>query len=197
MKPFIAAVCAFILVFFFDACSDRREKKDSKNRADHTNTVDSNYSKGNFDSLMVVIEKAFPTGIDYGEEVLPSQAFKAIFDHSSIYLEDAIAFLSKENLSKLDASVCIFAMQNLLPDEYVKFCKVFIPLFEKKKIEEGILREAISPNFLQKRIIAENFTNPRVIELLNSIKNEKNLSTEFKDEIENILSGKYIHDLNN
>jgi hypothetical protein len=80
-------------------------------------------------------------------------------------------------------------MQNLKVNDYVKFCSTYAGLYDGKKIKEPMLETAISPNFLNKKIITENYTNPGVIALLQSIRSKHGISTEFKKLIDGTLSG--------
>jgi hypothetical protein len=57
------------------------------------------------------------------------------------------------------------------------------------------LSYAVTPNFLKKRIISENYSDPRVFAFLTDIRDNKNVSVEFKQTIDLILSGKYLTDI--
>jgi hypothetical protein len=81
-------------------------------------------------------------------------------------------------------------MQNLSVVDYVTFCRFYLKLYQDNRISEGMLKQAIFPNFLEKRIIEESYDEPHVIGLLNKIKNDKMISEGFKNEIKSVLSGK-------
>jgi hypothetical protein len=153
------------------------------------------YRKKNFDSLMNVVVKTFPpNGLDFSEGLLSSNAFVEIFEHSSIYFDDVTKLLTTERFNDLQASYCIYAMQNLTVTKYVELSRIYLRLYDEKKISEGMLNLLVTPNFLQKRIILENYTRADVEDILKTI-SKKNISIQFKETIKTILSGKYAKDL--
>jgi hypothetical protein len=158
--------------------------------------LDENNHKKNYDSLMSLICKD-TSGLDFSEEVLADSNFRYIYEHSDAYLEDAIKILAKDSFTNKQASICIFEMQNLSVIDYVSFCEFYVKLFKAGKIPEGMLQQAIVPNFLQKRIIPENYSDPNVIGLLRNITSNKSVSTDFKMLIGDIQSGKYIKGVRN
>ncbi len=80
-------------------------------------------------------------------------------------------------------------MQNLAIEDYLKLCKVYLELYDKQKISEYGLLNVVMPNFLEKKIIIDNYKNPDVINFLKIMKDKEKRSSEFKGHIENILSG--------
>ena len=194
MKFIILMFFASFTIYFFSACSNRQKKNRQQDTYAPQSLLDSNYHKKKFDSLINSACKGIPSGLDYSEELLASPAFRCIFEHSSAYLEDEILLLS-DRFTNLQISICIYSMQNLPLIDYVQFCKFVLKLYSSNKIPEGFLRQSIVPNFLEIRIIPKNYANPDVISLLKSIENERKISKEFKKEIEDILSGKYINNL--
>lgn len=197
MKKYPLIVYALFFVILFSDCSDRQKEQKNANVFEPENPTDSNYQKKNFDNLIVAIDKEIGTNLDRSEELLGNKKFVEIYDHSSVYLQDAIKFLLTDTLSGWRPFVCILAMQNLSVNDYTKFCNVLAELYEKDKIKEGMLQEAITPNFLEKRIIIKNYADPDVIKLLQRIQNNKKVSKEFNDRIEGILSGTYLRDIKN
>lgn len=142
---------------------------------------------------MSAAEKGMP--LDYYEELLANKAFVEIFEHSSSYFDDVIKLLSKEKFTNEQLTICTYAMQNLDTNDYVGLCGLYVELYNHHKISEGVLEEIIMPDFLQKRIIAKNYADPNVIKVLNTIHNSKNISKNFKEIIESILSGKFLKDI--
>lgn len=195
MRNYILLFYLFTVVSFL-SCTNNYQKKNTTTKIPLQGILDSDYHRKNFDSLMTIVCRE-TTALDYSEELLADSSFGCIYEHSSAYLEDAINLLSKEHFTDTQASVCIFAMQNLSVIDYARFCQFYVQLYDRNKISEGMLKQAILPNFLQKRIIPENYDDPHVIALLNDIKNHQMVSGEFKKEIANVLSGKYIKDLEN
>jgi len=174
----------------YSSCSNTDQRNEKQASNDTKN--DATYHKKNFDSLMSVDKNLH---LDYYEELLNDKAFVSIYEHSSLYLNDAIAFLSKNNFNTMQAEVCICAMQNLDAKHYIGFCKFYLSLYENKRIVAGVLQDAILTDFLKKRIIIDNYTNPDVISLLNGLKNDKNMTKDFRRDIPDILSGKAKKDL--
>lgn len=74
----------------------------------------------------------------------------------------------------MQASVCIFGMQNLSVSDYVILCRLYYRLYKDNKITERMLEQALFPNFLESKIISVNFNNPSVAALQQS----KNLAKQ-------------------
>jgi hypothetical protein len=179
-------------IFLFCTCTDKKKDKQSSLNNNLKSRSDSNFNKKNFDSLIVNIDTSIGTSLDYSEELLANPSFMEIYNHSNSYFGDALNFISKDSLSGWHPYVCILVMQNLPISEYMKFCNVYLNLFEKGKISEGILHVLIDPNFFKKRVIPKNFNNPEVIKFLNKVLDNGKVSNEFKVRIKTILSGEYI-----
>jgi hypothetical protein len=185
-----------LLLFAFSlGCTNHVDK--NQNLRD--STIDSekniNYTKKNFDSLMQAINKEIGDSLDNSEELLSSPSFMEVYNHSSLYFEDAMGLLSKNNFTNWTPFVCILAMQKLSVSNYIKFSDFYVDLFEHDKIKERLLEDVIAPNFLDKRIIAENYNDAGVKQLLNRILRGKKISSEFNELILSILSGKYIKNI--
>lgn len=86
-------------------------------------------------------------------------------------------------------------MQNLALPQYSELCNTLLNLYENKVVNEDVVHEAITPNFQGKWIIPTNYKDPIVIRLLKRIINNENISSQFKKEIETILSGEFINNL--
>ena len=192
MKTITLITSAITVITILNCCSGNQQKNCEINIVSTVGLLDSNYQKKEFDSLLSVTCKRISSGLDYSEELLVDSAFMCIYEHSSAYLQDAIWLLLNENFTQMEANICIYGMQNLPLIDYIRFCKFYLILYNQNKISQGTLELTISPNFLRKLIIPENYAKPIVIEFLNNIRENKNISKEFKEMLENILSGKYI-----
>jgi hypothetical protein len=190
MKAY-SVFCFAMMITVFVSCSNSHEKIRESSRLMPQSLLDSSYHRKNFDSLLADVCKD-TSGLDFSEELLQSSSFRLIYEHSDAYIEDAIRVLSKGHFSTMQASVCIFAMQNLSAVDYVNFCQFYLRLYENNKITESMLKQAILPNFLESRIIPENYQDSNVILLLHEVQNNGSISQTFKNEIENVLSGKYL-----
>jgi len=147
--------------------------------------------KKNFDSSINIIDKAIgDSGLDYHEEIVSDTNFLNLFEHSKIYKEDAIRFLKDSGHTSQQLLICILSMQNLGVNEYIDFSESFITLYEKGNIPEWVLIVLISPNFLKKHVVIENYNMPDVIKLLERVKSNCIASKELKQNITEILSGK-------
>jgi len=151
------------------------------------------YKKKNFDSLMNVVEKALP-GLDWYGAFIANKAFVEIYEHSSSYFDDVKKLLLKKQFNEDQAVICIFSMQNLNIDDYVELCRIYTELYDQHKISEDTLELIIIRDFLKKRVIGDNYTNPKVIALLNTLHNGQRISKSFKGVIEDILAGKFYND---
>jgi len=151
------------------------------------------YKKKNFDSLMNVVEKGMP-GLEWYGALIANKAFVEIYEHSSSYFEDVKKLLSKEQFTQDQAVICVFSIQKLNINDYVELCRIYTELYDQHKISENTLELIIIRDFLKKRVIADNYTNPKVIALLNTLNNDKMISKNFKAMIEDILSGKFYND---
>jgi len=154
---------------------------------------DPNYQKIDFISF---IDKRKNDTLDFYEALLADKAFVNILEHGEFYRNDVMTFLGKGNFNNMQVGICICAMQNLNMNDYVNLCNLILSLYNDNKVPEGILQDAISPNFLRKRIIINNYNNPRAINLLKSIERNKKVSNkDFRKWLPNILSGKSSKEL--
>src|SRR5437773_9278010 len=108
-KHFLHFLSLILWMSFCYACSNDNQNIKKQDLSNNSKKIDSDYHKNNFDSLIMVIDKEIGPKLDYGEELLPSIEFLDIYEHSSVYLEDAIRFISKEQFKYQQAAVCIFA----------------------------------------------------------------------------------------
>lgn len=152
------------------------------------------YQKQNYDSIIMIIAKK-AEGFETSQGLLLIDEFKELFEHDSLYVEDAIDFLAKDSATLQQKKITIYAMQNLEIDSYIKFCKMSKVLFDENKIPEFILKTAVNPNFLKKYLIIRNYGNPNVVALLQTIKSDTKVSSDFKQWVDEVLSGKSWNDI--
>ena len=142
------------------------------------------------------IEARKNDSLDFREELLENKDFVNIFEHGKYYFDDFLSFLGTGKFNAMQVSICICAMQNLDLDHYVILCNLILSLRNQNKVSDGIVELTISPDFLHKRIIIDNYDNPNVIKLIQSIKNNKIISDkDLLNFLPNILSGKSSKEL--
>ena len=155
-----------------------------------SNFLDSNYHKISYDSTILIIDKKGKE-LESWDMLLTIDEFKNLYNHSFIYMENAVAFLSEKIFTIEQKNICVFSMQSLQIEDYIKFSQACLILYNKDKITELVLKNIISPNFLGRNNIAKNYKNPEVIRFLEILKDDVRISDELKKIAENILSGKY------
>lgn len=190
MKNKLIAFALFMILALNQGCSNN--KQNSQKQLVPVR-LDPHYHKIDFIGF---IDKRKNDTLDFYEEMLGDKAFVNIMEHGEFYRNDVMTFLSKGNFNNTQVGICICAMQNLNVDDYVNLCDLILSLYNDNKLPEGILQDAVSPDFLRKRIIINNYGNPRVINLLKSIENNKKVSNkDFRKWLPNILSGKSSKEL--
>jgi len=196
MKNFLGFLVSIILTINLCGCSNNNQSHKKTSSLEKSGAADLNYKEKNFDSLLKVNAHL---DLTYYGELLNDKAFIDVMQHDSLYLGDAITFLTNNNFTQDQVAVCLCAMQYLKPDDYVKFCKLMLGLYDENKITHFALVEyAIwgPPGFLKNnRIVVNNYKNPEVIDLLRSIENDRKVPGEIRKQIPDILSGKTMEDL--
>jgi hypothetical protein len=190
MKNRLLAFFSFTIITLCQGCSNN-----SSNNQEQLSPAKlyPNYHKIDFVNF---IDKQKNDSLDFYEELLGNKAFVNILEHGEFYRNDVMTFLGKGNFNNMQVGICICAMQNLNVNDYVNLCDLILSLYNNNKLPEGILQDAICPNFLRKRIIINNFDNHRVIYLLTSIENNKKVTNkDFKKWLPDILSGKSAKEL--
>ncbi len=172
------------------SCSNRNNKSNTVQ-----NTSDSlrrkHYRKKNFDSLMIVMRKTLPSQLEETGEFLGNATFNEISDNSELYFDDVIAYLKTGKLDIDDAAILVYAMQNLKIDHYIQLCNIYENLYREKKITEYTLGQVLLPDFPTDKIIGENYSDPRVVSLLNKILKNDKISKDLQKMIANILDGDF------
>jgi len=180
----------FLIVLFLigliGACSS------SKNKT----MITTAYPKLNFDSSITELAVK-DSSMESNNFFLNDTLFLKLFEHSELYKEDAIVFVKKGGHSNQQLVICILTMQNLTINDYVSFAEAFITLYEKGNISEWLLFNLLNPNFLKNDVIVRNYSNQRVIKLLEKIKSSNTASKELKQNVTEILSGQAWNELKN
>jgi len=196
MKNSLSLLLIIILTIQLYGCSNNNQSHQKTSSLEKSKTADLNYKKKNFDSLLKVNAHL---DLTYYGELLNDKAFVDIMEHDTLYQDDAIAFLTNNNFTQDQVAVCLCVMQYLKPDDYVKFCKLMLGLYDENKITHFDLVEyAIwgPPEFLKNnRIVVNNYKNPKVIDLLRSIENDRKVPGGIRKQIPDILSGKTMEDM--
>jgi hypothetical protein len=180
-----------VLAGFYIGCSNRPEVNANEHPIILQRLLDSNFHKKSFDSLLAIICKD-TSGIEFSGGLLANASFRVIYEHSAAYLPDVAEFLVKGRFNTMQVSVCIYSMQNLSAVDYVSFCQIILGLYHQGIIKEGMLEQAILPNFLEKRIIPENYQDSDVVALLQNLMQIQNIPLQFKNTLKNVLNGSYI-----
>ena len=174
----------------FDACTSK-DNKGNKNLFSDMVTPDSNYVKHDFDSSVTIIDSAMGESWDRNDKLMLIPRFREIYRYSHFYLSDAIKYLSDKKITYRQAAICLYAMQNLEIEDYLKISNTFLILYNKKEISEYLLACVIDPNFLDDKIIVKNYDNLDVINFLKEIRDKDSVSKGFRQEIDNVLAGKF------
>jgi hypothetical protein len=153
-----------------------------------TNNNHKGYKKKNFDSLINIVDRNHAGELNGTDELIEDSAFSEIFDHSPTYFDDVIKLLAKKEINQRKAYYCVFAMQNLKLDEYIRLCNIYKKLYDNNKIPEYTLERLIGGGFLEIRVIKDHNSNPDVIRFLNEMHDDKKVSKDFKNLLEEILS---------
>jgi hypothetical protein len=172
-------------------CSNQRFKPEKIS----ISPADTDYRKVDFDSAIFSIDRNLDSNWTFNEEVLNDSEFINIYEHGRVYKEEAIKFVMQKERTAQQLKICILTMQDLALDSYLDFCDAVVEVFDRGGLPEYCLKTIIFPNFLKKHAIIKNYDNRRVIGLLNRIRNNKSISTGFRDNIANILSGRTLGDL--
>jgi len=180
----LTAICSVI-----SSCSKVNHGLSKETKSAYYQKENSTYKKKNFDSLMSEVEKTMSSGLDTYKGLLFDKAFVELFDHSPSYYDDVTRLLSEQDVTNIQAIICVLAMQHLNLDDYIKLCGFYIKLNDRNKISEDTIERLIG-GFLDIHIIPENYDDPKVIGVLNAFKNNRKTSATLKTMIDDILAGK-------
>jgi hypothetical protein len=177
-------------VNFCVGCSGSTSSSKPPNDVDNKLIImDSNYKKVGYDTTILLIEKKAVNNVSW-DELFSIKEFINLYEHSSLYIDNAIEFLGREEFTSVQKKISINSMQQANLEDYVRLCEECKSLYDSGKMPEEILNWAINPNFSNKHLIVRNYENAIVIKLLNSLKDDTKVSDGFKKSIEKILNGK-------
>jgi hypothetical protein len=179
-----------LVTILFYSCTSNQKKNEDKGLINDTDSIGSTHPRIAFDSAIKTIDSSMGISWDRNDKLILIPTFRELYEHSSSYLSDDIRYLSDSNITYRQAAICLYAMQNLQIEDYLKVCKIFLDLFNKHKISENLLSSAIMPNFLEHKNIVNNYNNPHVVEFLKTVRDNEQVSSELKDNIQNILGGR-------
>jgi hypothetical protein len=190
MKNGLLTIFSFTMIALNQGCSNNSQSSQQQLSPAKSNP---HYHKIDFVSF---INQRKNDSLDFYEELLSDKVFVNVMEHGEFYRNDVMTFLGKGNFNSMQVEICICAMQNLNVNDYVNLCNLILSFYNEDKLSEGVLEDAISPNFLHKRIITDNYNDPKVIKLLKSIENNKKVSNKnFREFLPDILSGKSSKEL--
>jgi hypothetical protein len=147
-----------------------------------------NYKKVDYKKTILLINDTFEDGGTW-DELFANNYFLDIYEHSNYYRDSAISFLSSATFNDMQKTICIYSMQRQTLDNYISILAICVNIFEKGAFSELLLSRVISPNFGKRKIIAKNYDDIRVKNILIKIKESKKASIELKSNIAGILSG--------
>jgi len=189
--------CIIYLLVILLLCSCSGTQDHTAEAGINDRPADSNYHKKNFDSLIVALDNKFNWKLEFTKELMGDTGFVEIYEHSSLYIDDMIKFLSEKRALYQGEKpntllfLCIWSMQISSLADYIRLCSTLIDLYEEKVIREDVLYEAITPSFKGKWNIPHNYSDPNVIALLRRIHDHEKVSPELRKKIEEVLAGKF------
>ncbi|MCO5949279.1 hypothetical protein [Mucilaginibacter flavidus] len=187
-NPYISALFPILSCIVF-GCTEK---------ANHSKPIQQHQQEANFNKIDFIsfIGKHRNDTLDFYEELLADKPFVNVLEHSKFYFNDVLSFLNDGKFNTGQVAISICAMQNLDVHDYVKLCNTVLDLYNARKLPVTILDHAISPDFLQKRIIIDNYTNPEVIALINNTQNNKTINDpDLLNWLPDVLSGKSSKEL--
>jgi hypothetical protein len=180
----------FTIVWLAIGCQDKNPTSLSTQKHEENITL-SNYKTVNFDSTIVLIYQRSIGNETYDGLFLDS-GFIDLYEHGSCYLNDVTAFLAQNKFSGEEKRIAVCSMQRLDLTEYIKLAKVVVGLYHRHEVDEDVLSWVVNPDFSTKKILIRNYKNKEVVDLLSKLKNEKSISANLKEAIDNILTGRLM-----
>lgn len=181
---------AFFVIFCIGCSGSNSSPVAKQNISNKLTIMDTNYQKVGYAVTILQIDKRCENSGTW-DALFADKIFVNIYEHSSYYVDSAIEFLSDEKFNLHQKTVCVYSMQRVELQDYIRFFEECKNLFNTGKIPELLLNRVISPTFGKKKIVVANYDNVDVKRILESIKDGGKASKEFKVMIEKILSGEY------
>ncbi len=154
------------------------------------NTLPQLRGKFDYDSIILSAEKRTVGGVD-ASAAFDDTGFIILHKNSLFFTQNAINFLDSKRYTNQQKIISIICMEDLPLSDYVKFCYTCKTLFDNRKIDESLLNLAFTDALGKTALIVKNFDNNEVITLLDDVLDDPAVSIIFKDEIRDILAGKY------
>jgi|GEM_PF-4465243 len=123
-----------------------------------------------------------------GTDLLRNKDFLEIYNHpkQSAVLEA----LDDRALNEQEKMIAVLSIQKISLPDYVSFLKQVAELRQQQRISDAIFRVAYFPGHVWSTKLEENYKNPQVIALLESVQASGLLNSNQRVWIANILSGK-------
>jgi hypothetical protein len=122
--------------------------------------------------------------------------FNQIYSNPQMFKDSVIAYLSKPN-SFEDKLIAVYSMTELPLNAYLDMLNSCYMLYSEKQISEELLNRFTFNEFDTNNTIIKQYQNPGVKVLFKEMMKSKSLSTQFKLNLKETLSGKRYIDLKN
>lgn len=181
-----------LCIFIFIACNNKNNK--IMIHSTKPEIIQKNNCKLKFDSILYVIDSKVED-LTSPSDLFSITEFKEIYESPFFYLDSVLSFLNKSDATTQQKIISIYSMQNLELSQYLVLCNHAIHSFSSGKINEQILKSAITPDFANKYPIIKNFEKTEVVKILENLTNDKKISTNFRKTIRVISTGKAWKDI--
>src|SRR4029077_7858908 len=125
------------------------------------------YSK----TILLIEERLKNTGT--WDALFADSSFIHLYENSSICLDSANQFISNNKYTDHQKIICIYSLQRADLNTYVRFFATCEHLFEDGKLQEVVIKKALTPTFGKRKIIVENYNNKTVVSILKKLKESK------------------------
>ena len=181
----------FILFFSLTGCVSKNNQPEV--------VINYNYKGFLIDTLTLKIDQgkfaetidSLNKPLDTYEELLASEDFQNIFNHSSLYINNVIRYLSDSSKTMGGKTIAIMTMQRKDYQNSLNFLYACDYLYRRDFIDEEILFEILFPRLdLTNADIIKNYKNKQVQNVLIDIRDNSKTTSKFKTTIQDILTGK-------
>jgi hypothetical protein len=139
--------------------------------------------------LVIETEKDVSVLVKY-DFLKSSESFLKFYDNPNLFISEAKELLLTEKNVTIDQKVIIvMGMQKLEKKEYFFLLREMINGYEKGRIQEKVLKLMMLPPSEWNMLIYKNYDDKEEVELFNIIKNNRSISEEFRESIDDVLSG--------
>jgi hypothetical protein len=125
------------------------------------------------------------------EQLLFIPEYLNIYENAHLYIEEALNFLSRPEVSSNQKTICVHIMQHLKCDfpKYYYFVDKSVDLYNQGKIDEYKMEVLIACSGPYNMEIIRRYNDEKVRNLLRKIQNSSNTSEKFKLSLDKILTG--------